>query len=83
MEGPIRGKIQACYGTDTKKLYLGDCLEPLWRVKSESVDMILADPPHFLSNNSTTYQEGRVVSVNKVSWDEGGDFREDHVFNRR
>lgn len=83
MEELMRGKIQAYYGTDTKKLYLGDCLELLRKMKPESVDMIFADPPYFLSNNGITCQGGRMVSVNKASWDEGGDFKENHAFNRR
>ena len=83
MEELMRGKIQAYYGTDTKKLYLGDCLELLRKIKPESVDMIFADPPYFLSNNGITCKGGRMVSVNKASWDEGGDFKENHAFNRR
>ena len=83
MEELMRGKIQAYYGTDTKRLYLGDCLELLRKMKPESVDMIFADPPYFLSNNGITCQGGRMVSVNKASWDEGGDFKENHAFNRR
>ena len=51
--------------------------------KARSVDMIFADPPYFLSNNGITCQGGRMVSVNKASWDEGGDFKENHAFNRR
>ena len=66
MEELMRGKIQAYYGTDTKKLYLGDCLELLRKMKPESVDMIFADPPYFLSNNGITCQGGRMVSVNKA-----------------
>ena len=38
-------------------------------MKSESVDMIFADPPYFLSNNGITCQGGKMVSVNKGSWD--------------
>ena len=83
MEELMRGKIQAYYGTDTKRLYLGDCLELLRKMKPESVDMIFADPPYFLSNNGITCKGGRMVSVNKASWDEGGDFKENHAFNRR
>ena len=75
MEELMRGKIQAYYGTDTKKLYLGDCLELLRKMKPESVDMIFADPPYFLSNNGITCQGGRMVSVNKASWMRAGILR--------
>ena len=35
----------------------------------ESVDLIFADPPYFLSNNGITCHAGRMVSVNKGEWD--------------
>ena len=51
------------------KLYLGDCLEVLKNVRENSVDMIFADPPYFLSSGSFTCQNGRMVSVKKGDWD--------------
>lgn len=32
----------------------GDCLEALEHLQAESVDLIFADPPYFLSNGGTT-----------------------------
>ena len=46
-----------------------------------------ADPPYFLSNDGITCQGGKMVSVNKGSWDklsEGGtSVEEKHKFNRK
>ena len=46
-------------------LHQGDCREILARLPSESIDLIFADPPYFLSNGGITCQAGRMVSVNK------------------
>lgn len=51
-------------------------------MKPESVDMIFADPPYFLSNDGITCQGGKMVSVNKGSWDkfsEGGTSVEENI----
>lgn len=50
-------------------LYFGDCITELLMLKENSVDMIFADPPYFLSNGSITCQNGKMVSVHKASWD--------------
>lgn len=71
------------YETETEVLYQGDSLELLKKCRPESVDMIFADPPYFLSNNGITCQGGRMVSVNKAGWDEGKTKAERHRFNRR
>ncbi|BCZ17592.1 hypothetical protein NHP190003_08740 [Helicobacter sp. NHP19-003] len=48
------------------KLYHADCKEVLPHFK-ESVDLIFADPPYFLSNGGLSIQNGQIVSVNKGS----------------
>ncbi|OGQ57352.1 MAG: DNA methylase N-4 [Deltaproteobacteria bacterium RIFCSPLOWO2_02_FULL_53_8] len=50
-------------------LYHGDCLEVLKGIPDNSVDMIFADPPYFLSSGSFTCQNGKMVSVKKGDWD--------------
>lgn len=59
----------------------GDCLQVLADIPSESVDMIFADPPYFLSNGGITCQSGKMVSVNKGSWDASRGVQENHEFN--
>ena len=51
------------------KLLKGDCIEILNQARENSVDMIFADPPYFLSNGGITCHAGKMVSVNKGAWD--------------
>ncbi|MCK6462938.1 MAG: site-specific DNA-methyltransferase [Candidatus Pacebacteria bacterium] len=51
------------------KLYKDDCLNVLNSLSENSVDMIFADPPYFLSSGSFTCQNGKMVSVKKGDWD--------------
>ena len=51
-------------------LYNGDCIEVLKTFKSNSIDLIFADPPYFLSNGGKSIHSGKVVSVNKGDWDD-------------
>ncbi len=50
-------------------LYHDDCLQILANMPENSVDMIFADPPYFLSSGSFTCQNGKMVSVKKGDWD--------------
>lgn len=63
------------------RLYLGDSVEILNSLKSESVDMIFADPPYNLSNGGTSVHAGQRVSVNKGDWDKSVGPREDFEFH--
>lgn len=65
------------------KLINGDCFEELKKMKSGTIDMIFADPPYFLSNDGITCKSGKMVSVNKGSWDKISDVHEKHKFNRK
>lgn len=47
------------------KLYNDDCIQIMKKIQSESIDLIFADPPYFLSSNGITCQGGKMVSVNK------------------
>jgi len=51
------------------KLYHADCLDILYSLPENSIDMIFADPPYFLSSGSFTCQNGKMVSVKKGDWD--------------
>jgi site-specific DNA-methyltransferase (adenine-specific) len=83
MDKFIKPKIEPYYESVNSQLYLGDSFELLKRIKSESIDMIFADPPYFLSNNGITCKGGKMVSVNKGEWDEGKNYKEKHSFNRK
>ena len=63
------------------RLLKGDCVEILRRARENSVDMIFADPPYFLSNGGITCHAGKMVSVNKGKWDKSKGVEENHKFN--
>lgn len=70
------------YNKKNFKLILGDSLEELKKIKKNSVDMIFADPPYFLSGDGISCSGGKMVSVNKGSWDKKIGIEEKHQFNR-
>jgi site-specific DNA-methyltransferase (adenine-specific) len=51
------------------KLYHANCIDILSELPENSIDMIFADPPYFLSSGSFTCQNGKMVSVKKGNWD--------------
>lgn len=51
-------------------LYNANCIEILKTLKPNSIDLIFADPPYFLSNGGKSIHSGKVVSVNKGDWDD-------------
>ena len=57
------------YEEDNFKLIQGDSLKVLRNIEPNSVDMVFADPPYFLSNNGISCSNGKMVSVNKGPWD--------------
>lgn len=63
------------------ELFHGDCLKIMPRLKRNSIDMIFADPPYFLSNGGITCHAGKMVSVNKGKWDVSKGVEENHKFN--
>ena len=87
MEEKIISKsIEIYYEDEKSKLILGDTFSILSKIKKESIDMIFADPPYFLSNDGITCSGGKMVSVNKVSWDTlsvENSVSEKHKFNRK
>jgi len=62
-------------------LYNADCLDILSQLPENSVDMIFADPPYFLSGGTFTCQNGKMVSVKKADWDLGNGLKKDFEFH--
>lgn len=62
------------------RLLKGNCIEILNQARENSVDMIFADPPYFLSNGGITCHAGKMVSVNKGKWDKSKGVEENHKF---
>jgi site-specific DNA-methyltransferase (adenine-specific) len=63
------------------KLYQDNCLDVLAEIPEDSIDMIFADPPYFLSNGTFTCQNGKRVSVKKGEWDLGNGLKDTFNFH--
>lgn len=75
-------KVTSYYDDENVSLVLGDSFIILKKIKPESIDMIFADPPYFLSDNGISCKGGKMVSVNKGEWDKAVTVSEKHEFNR-
>ena len=75
--------INPYFKSDDKKFYLlhGDTMKLLPKFEHK-FDMVFADPPYFLSNNGLSIQNGKIVSVNKGTWDKSEGFEYINSFNR-
>jgi len=62
---------------------LGDVLTCMAEVPDESIDLVYADPPYFLSNGGVTCSSGKMVSVDKGLWDKESDVSRIFTFNYR
>lgn len=71
-----------CYDNSepSVRLLKGDCIKILNQARENSVDLIFADPPYFLSNGGITCHAGKMVSVNKGKWDKSKGVMENHKF---
>lgn len=65
------------------KLIKGDTFRTLRKFEDKAIDIIFADPPYFLSNGGITCSGGKMVSVNKGSWDESLTATKKYKFNRK
>ena len=56
------------------KLYNEDCIQYLKKIKSNSIDLIFADPPYNLSDKKfLTVKSGKVAKCDKGEWDKIND----------
>jgi len=63
-------------------LYKANSIEVMQSIPDESIDLIFADPPYFLSNGGITCHAGKMVSVNKGKWDKSKGIEANHEFNK-
>lgn len=70
-------------GDGRVRLFQGDCTSILAALPAESVDVIFADPPYFLSNGGSTCRAGKRTSVDKGAWDRSQGPDENHAFNHK
>lgn len=59
-----------------------NCLPALKKIPCESIDSVITDPPFFLSSGGITCKSGRMVSVDKGSWDKSPSFEDTFHFNK-
>lgn len=78
-----KNKQEFFWQNSNTHLILGDSFEVLKKIKSQSVDMIFADPPYFLSGDGITLKSGKMASVKKAVWDEKKDIHDIHLFNKK
>lgn len=73
------------FGEPGAVVYLADCVELMCLMPPSCVDCVFADPPYRLSKpGGVTFRNGRVVPVDKGSWDRSlGSFEKDHGWNVR
>ena len=74
-------KNKPYFQKDNFVLYKEDCLKILEQLPENSIDMIFADPPYFLSNGGFTCDGGKMVSVNKGKWDTTNGLKKDFEFH--
>jgi site-specific DNA-methyltransferase (adenine-specific) len=72
--------LEPYYKDEFVKLYHNDCITILNSLPENSVDMVFADPPYFLSNGGISCKAGKVVCVNKASWDKSNGIDKDFEF---
>lgn len=63
------------------QLYKDDCLNVLSSMEENSVDMIFADPPYFLSSGSFTCKNGKRTDVKKGDWDLSNGIKQNYDFH--
>lgn len=75
--------FQLFYEEDTGVLYHGDSFKLLKEMEKDKVDLIIADPPYFLSSGGITNSGGKMVSVDKGDWDKSLTVEDKHKYNRK
>ncbi len=63
------------------RLYRGDAITEMSKLRKESVDLIFADPPYRLSNGGFSCHAGRRVPVDKGAWDRSRGAESDFAFH--
>lgn len=67
-------------GTQSARIYTGDCIATMYQLDAGIADLIVADPPYFLSGTGTTCKSGKRKKVHKGAWDEPTTPEQQRVF---
>ena len=76
-------EIKPFFKENNFTLYKGDCIRVLKKIADNSIDVIFADPPYFLSNGGISCHSGKQVSVYKGFWDKSHNVQDKLKFNRK
>ena len=71
------------YKDSMVELIEGNCIDILDEIGKNSIDMIFADPPYFLSSGGITCKSGKMEKVDKGEWDKTVSFEEKYEFNKK
>lgn len=74
--------VKEFHKSEKVTLFHDDCISTLNNLPENSVDMIFADPPYFLSNGGISCKAGKMVSVNKADWDKSNGVDKDFEFTQ-
>lgn len=75
--------MKPVYNKKGIKIYNSDFFDAINKIENESVDLIFADPPYFLSNGGITCKSGKMELVDKGEWDKATDLNNIHEFNKQ
>lgn len=65
--------MKEIYSDFNASLIKSDAFDYMKHLQANTVDLIIADPPYFLSKNGFSNSGGKMVSVNKGDWDKGSE----------
>ena len=81
--GPARGRPEAARRDIADAVLVGDCLEHLAKIPSDSVDLVFADPPYNLQlGGNLSRPDQSVVAGVDDAWDKFASFAEYDRFTR-
>ena len=73
--------MRAAFTEANFRLFHGDAIDVMRALPDESVDMVFADPPYFLSNGGFTVHAGKRAPVHKGKWDASRGTQNDMEFH--
>jgi site-specific DNA-methyltransferase (adenine-specific) len=76
----MRGTSIITAGNTCAHLACDDAVAMLHRLQPESVDVVFADPPYWLSGGGSTCKGGKRVAVDKGAWDRPLGAEAEHAF---
>lgn len=70
------------YSDSLNTLIASDTFEYLTQMQDNGIDVIIADPPYFLSNDGISNSGGKMISVNKGEWDKNNNISAEDFYRK-